>query len=421
MLDFFKPKVELVELDERQLVFRSNRKFKEGTQTRVRVEIPPGSSKTTALDIQVSSVRSETDDVYVYVARLVAVQFNEKITGEQLRASPRRELSVRVISPKLPGFRGMTIDISATGLRLDMDGPLEVGQVIPITLEFDRFDLDSLECPAEVRWCRMSGVGRTRYMAGFHFLPTDEDMEKALHAMGAFFDANSRAGLKELLERSATIGSADLSHHPQQKPEAISLGTANRNEGAVEERPTAPPPPEPPPLPGGAPHMNPAMRPAAAAPQAPAAPVPNAEPVPPAAAAAPAAAVAAPAPATPHPNPQPALPRPGESEKYTDIPVHAQLVGYGWELEQETLTIILRKDDARDQELQFPDCRRVSDQRCFDGQKAAILRVRLDSVLLRQARETWDVGTRKHYQFIATDGQVIMELISGPCAAGATR
>ena len=411
MLDFFKPKVELVELDERQLVFRSNRKFKEGAQTRVRVEIPPGSAKTTALDIQVNSVRSEDDGVFVYVSHLVSMQFSEKITGEALRGAPRRELSVRVLSPKLPGFRGMTIDISATGLRIDMDGPLEVGQVIPITLEFDRFDLDSLECPAEVRWCRMSGAGRTRYMAGFHFLPTDEDMERALHAMGAFFEANSQFGLKELLERSATIGAADLTPKPQEKPEAISLGTANKNEGAVEQRPT-PPPPAPPPIPGGDPHVNPATRPAAQA------PTPTSDPAATATAAAP---VPTQAPTEPHPNPRPALPRPGESEQYTDIPVHAQLVGYGWELEQETLSVILRKDDARDQELQFPDCRRVSDQRCFDGQKATLLRVRLDSLLLRQARETWDVGTRKHYQFLAADGQVILEIISGPCAAGASR
>ncbi len=248
MLGFLKSKVDLVELNSNQIVFRATKQFKEGSQHSVRVAIPPGSGKLTTLSVHIHSVR--TDELgHIHVGQLLDGPIvEEKVTGEALRSADRAELAIRVMSPKLPGFRAMTVDLSATGLQIEMDGPLEVGAELPMKLEFDRFDLDSIECPVQVRWCRVSNE-RGRYRAGFMFLPEDADKEQKLQIMGEFFNTASQADLRDLLARSGMIRSEELPMpgdvilEPQTGPsKTLALGA---NEGGG-EAPAPPAPPEAP-------------------------------------------------------------------------------------------------------------------------------------------------------------------------------
>ncbi len=367
MLDFLKPKVELVELKAEQLVFRSTKKFREGANTSLRVSLPEGSNNTTTVDVKILGKRDHEEGGYVYVSRLqVPPKSEQVVTGSALRSAARKDLSIRVRSPKLPGFSAMTLDVSATGLRIEMGGELSVGEIIPLTLEFDRHDLPPITTPAEVRWCRAGFDDRSRAKAGFMFRPDSLETEKLLQAMGDFFTSAAQADLRTLLGSANMLRDEtthirrDLPETPppsEPVPEAKSkqtLALGARDPELERQKATQAPPPEPQPAPAQS---------------------------------------------------QPA---------YTDIPVNARIRAYAFEIEEETLVVMLQSGDDI-QGLAFPDCRTCRDYRCVDGGEITILRVRLESPLLKETRRDWDVGQRFHYQFLDDREQVVQEIISGAC------
>ncbi|MCA9793633.1 MAG: PilZ domain-containing protein [Candidatus Eremiobacteraeota bacterium] len=399
MLDFLKTKVDLVELSERQLVFRSAKKFKEGSKVTVRVAIPPSSNNLAKLDVMVQSSRPHADDGFVYVSRLVEGAVGETVTGERLRGAARKELSIRVRSPQLPGFRAMTLDVSATGLQIEVDGDVAVGSIVNLTMEFDRHDLAPITTPAEVRWCR--GMGdRARYRAGLMFKPNSPDLEQKLSIMGQFFESAANADLRSLLESANMLRDDNVNRRdvPLPPPPSEPVSKADQktplNLGAIDRAAAPAPPPPPPPPP----------------------PIPTAPPAPPPIPTAPAIpeTAAVEAPAAPPPKPQVA-PDPIPGDGYTDIPINATLRGYAWELEQETLVVMMRSPGGDDQPLAFPDCRTVRDFYCHDGSAVTLLRVRLQSKLLEETHQDWDVGIRKHYQFLDANLRVVLEVTSAPC------
>lgn len=400
MLDFLKAKVDLVELSERQLVFRSAKKFKDGSRVTVRVAIPPGSNNLAKLDVMVQSSRPHADEGFVYVSRLVEGAVGETVTGERLRGAARKELSIRVRSPQLPGFRAMTLDVSATGLQIEVDANVAVGSMVTLTMEFDRHDLAPITTPAEVRWCK--GMGdRARYRAGLMFKPDNPDLEKKLSVMGQFFESAAHADLRSLLESANMLRDDGANRRdvplppPPSEPVAKADQKSRLNLGAIDRAAAPPPPPPPPPPIPTAPPAPPAPPPLPTAPEAPPAP---------------AEAAAAPTQPTPQIAPDPV---PGDG--YTDIPINATLRGYAWELEQETLVVMMRSPGGDDQPLAFPDCRTVRDFFCHDGSPVTLLRVRLQSKLLDETHQAWDVGIRKHYQFLDANLRVVLEVTSAPC------
>lgn len=85
----------------------------------------------------------------------------ENLPGESShhhRLSTRVECCLRVSSPDIPNYQGLTRDLSATGVSLVTDGPLPVGAEIPLRLEFSRSPYQ-LEVRARVRWSQASLMG----------------------------------------------------------------------------------------------------------------------------------------------------------------------------------------------------------------------------------------------------------------------
>lgn len=64
------------------------------------------------------------------------------------RRQQRHPLALRVASPE---FRGRTQDVSASGARLNADGPIKVGRVVPLKIDFEGFEAP-MDLSAKVRW-----------------------------------------------------------------------------------------------------------------------------------------------------------------------------------------------------------------------------------------------------------------------------
>ena len=77
--------------------------------------------------------------------------------AEFARRKPRNSRRLRLLSPELPSFRALTVDISGHGLQISAEGPLSVGTSLGFTLELDMPGQFTLACRARVAWCRAEG------------------------------------------------------------------------------------------------------------------------------------------------------------------------------------------------------------------------------------------------------------------------
>ncbi len=208
MLSFLNAVVELVDMRNNMLLFRSNRKYSDGHQLDVKVALPPGSGKMTTLPVQVLNSRPLESGGILYNARVLVDIEGFEMTGTvrdpSLRRSPRYALTVRVRSRRLPGYQGLTIDLSRTGVQLEATGPVNPGETIDLALEFDRHDLAPLTCDARVVWCRHDPQ-REIYRVGLEFTPTSAADQRNLNLVADFFEGRAHAGVEKLLEESKRV------------------------------------------------------------------------------------------------------------------------------------------------------------------------------------------------------------------------
>lgn len=208
MLSFLNAIVELVDLRNNQLLFRSNRKYSEGSTLDVKVALPPGSGKVTTLPVKVLNSRPLENGGTLYNAQVMidiaGLELSGSVRDPSLRRAPRYAVTVRVRSRRLPGYRGMTVDLSRTGLQIEADGPVQPGETLDLTLEFDRHDLAELSCDARVIWCREDA--RTgRFRVGLEFTPAHAAEQQNLNRVADFFEGRAHAGVEKLLEESKRV------------------------------------------------------------------------------------------------------------------------------------------------------------------------------------------------------------------------
>lgn len=122
------------------------------------------------------------------------------------RAQPRQNARLRVRSRHLPGFRAMSLDMSQTGLQLETDAPMQVGQELDLDLEFDSEDLRNFAVGARVVWSAADERGRSdRFRTGLVFVPENDEQRTALARTATVLQARSEADLETLLEEAKRI------------------------------------------------------------------------------------------------------------------------------------------------------------------------------------------------------------------------
>jgi len=344
MLTFLQATVELVELKDGLFVFRSPKRFPEGKEAQVKVALTPG--KLSTLRVHVDTVRPSEGGKTVHVSRVLGEAPDLEVAGAAqgaaLRNATRHTLGLRVMSRDLPGFHGMTVDLSRTGLQLEITGQVEVGKRVALGLEFDRFDLPKLDCVADVMWCRShqvrenQRVGRdNKYRAGLKFAENQgPEVEARINQIADFFEQRSHEDLGSLLDQARLL-------KDEETPASV-------------------------------------QRPAAA-------PVP------------PKTSVSV---------------EPGKRTSFV-LPVDAVISGYRWEI-TGTLLVVLRSADGEDHGLEFPNCRTVRDQSCGQNGTAMALRTSSDTELARWAAGKFGAAPWRHYEFLDSQGTVMLEVLSTP-------
>ena len=82
------------------------------------------------------------------------------------------------------------VDLSRTGIQVSVDGPLDPGTLVRMTLHLNQF-ADALEASGEVRWTRPDGP---HYRTGIRFINLPEDRKKMIDFMTKWFTRQKKSG-----------------------------------------------------------------------------------------------------------------------------------------------------------------------------------------------------------------------------------
>jgi Tfp pilus assembly protein PilZ len=354
VLSFLNAIVELVDLKEGRLVFRSNRNYAAGKEVEVRLALPPGSGKISNLRIRIESCRKLENGGLLYSAKVVGDLPMAEAKGVQvhdpsMRKAARHNVGVRVMSKQLPGYKALTIDLSRTGMQLEIDSKVPTGQTILLNLEFDRIDVPNMNVDAKIVWCRPHPTRDDRFRCGIHFEPSPA-IAKQLEAVSEFFEKRSHADLQDLLEQAKL-----LSQNPTAPKEARKADLKLPVKDEVVKASSGPA--------GKSLKLN-----------------------------------------------QGRTKRAGFV-----IPLEATIQGHRWELNGRELLLLLKSPDGGEHFLAFPECQTMRDYGCCLGLTTKGLRATSHSDLISEILERSGGSSWKHYQVLGPKDQVLLEVVSGPC------
>ncbi|MCE7869060.1 PilZ domain-containing protein [bacterium CPR1] len=196
---------EAVHYEGGELVFLAPVGFVPGYLEPLGLPMPDGSTREIKLRVKTS--RSLGDGRFLGVGSVLeGLAPDEQVvaqeTPEGLRQAPRVPYRTGVVSPELPNYKALTLDCSLSGLQLQTDGPLPVGQVIQLSLDL-RESGEPVPCLARVAWCRHA-PDDGKYRVGLEFVEPAVDLELALKSvtddvLGTAFDKTPAGVLKAQL------------------------------------------------------------------------------------------------------------------------------------------------------------------------------------------------------------------------------
>jgi hypothetical protein len=202
------PVVDLVDLKQNQVVFTSKKPLRVGRDTPVRLSLqaPEGDAQLVPSRIFVQQARPLASGQVAYVGTLQTELPFQPLPAnnadcDALRRGARYELSMRVMSPDLPDFGGVSVDFSQTGLQLETRSAVKTGDVIRLTLDTNVEELEYITVSARVAWCRPEG--RKSHRSGLEFRDLSPETRQQLDELGRYLRARETANLTQLvLERA---------------------------------------------------------------------------------------------------------------------------------------------------------------------------------------------------------------------------
>lgn len=275
------------------------------------------------------------------------------------RDGERYDVSLRVLSRELPGYRGVTLDLSRSGVQLETSGLLTIGSEPTLKFEFDRGELESFECPARVVWSRQEDSGARKFHSGLTFVPSTDDEKRQLSRMATVLQTRSETDLNTLLDQALRID-------PELERSYANLSTNNYSQYSANE----PAPPKPAATVTSA-SASTERKPSAADSEGPA----------------------------PHPG--------------VYMPLSVTLEGYTWNRASKTLHLGIREGDEV-HSLYFPNCQLFQVMEPASDETI----VGLYSTATSPATRRLELGTQieyKHYRFVAEGGKGLVDIVSEGC------
>ena len=184
-------KVQYVGLKGAMLTFRSGKKKqKVGKPMRIQLAVPVETRvENVKLEVIVDSFRplpdggsivsgrALVDENYLKTLETLLAGVQKPDLGRSARRSERVDVSLRVRSQEVPGYRGVTVDISLHGVQLAIEGPMEPGSYLNLTLELEQSSLPQLTLQGVVVWCRESGK-RKSFNVGIEFTQQHPEVQQ---------------------------------------------------------------------------------------------------------------------------------------------------------------------------------------------------------------------------------------------------
>lgn len=200
-------KVELVEHSSEYTLVKGDSPVTVGTQISVRVSDAKG-RRTPSVPMVVVSCRPCEGGGYLISGKflvdhpdLTGFEIPESVSFDaSLRAAPRVEAHLCVLSRDLPGYRVMTIDLSAGGLQVETPAEVAVGASVLLRLEFDTDRLPPIETSASVAWC--SQLERGKYRIGLKFRSLDERSLSIIEVYHQLLEKRQQADVQTRTVRS---------------------------------------------------------------------------------------------------------------------------------------------------------------------------------------------------------------------------
>ena len=180
-------KVELVEHSAEYTLVKASSPAKVGSQIPVRVSGANG-ERTPAIPMSVVSCRACEHGGFLITGRFLID--HPDLSGfaippslgcdSRLRADPRMNCHLCVISRDLPGYKVMTIDLSEGGLQVEAPARVALGNAVLLSLDFGQEGIPALGATATVTWCQKTSE-RT-YRIGLQFKDLDPDSLRGIRA-----------------------------------------------------------------------------------------------------------------------------------------------------------------------------------------------------------------------------------------------
>lgn len=200
-----------------ELVFLAPVGFVPGYHEPVRLQLHDGTSRD--IQVKIKTSRNLGDGRFLGVGTVLeGLLPDDRVTPEEapegaLRESPRIPYRTGVVSPGLPNYKAITLDCSLSGLQLQTDGPLPVGEELQLNLDL-RDTGEPVPCTARVAWCRHA-PDESKFRVGLEFVEPAVELELALREVtddlrGMVF-ANTPAGvLKAQLSHQGAPASVEM-------------------------------------------------------------------------------------------------------------------------------------------------------------------------------------------------------------------
>lgn len=157
------PKVQVTGFRDGLLSFRSDDSLSLHEMI-VEAPTPIGPMKT-KLDIQSYDPGNQE-----YLAKVAEDDKTLESLDIDLSKMARLQKVLRVSSRELPAYMGLTEEVALSGIRLSTSEPLEVGQLLELTVEFDCHKIGTRKVKARVEWSAHKGDGTCHSGLRFHDL-----------------------------------------------------------------------------------------------------------------------------------------------------------------------------------------------------------------------------------------------------------
>lgn len=184
MFGLFGPeKVEFLDISDTTLTYRSKKKKQvAGSVSKIALQVYiEGAVQSIPMEVVIDSARELPDKTFLVVSHIlgqpdqvdqltmVLSEAPKPDLGRLARRSERIPVGIRVLSQQLPGFRGVTVDISLHGAQLKCEGHAEPGTMMDITFELELNECPKLTLRGIVVWSAAGEERRKVYRVGVEF------------------------------------------------------------------------------------------------------------------------------------------------------------------------------------------------------------------------------------------------------------